>query len=33
MVEKELFVVVFSCNKFRSYIFDALVKVHTDRDI
>jgi hypothetical protein len=32
MVEKELFVVVLSCDKFRSYISDVLVRVHTDRD-
>ena len=30
--EKELFAVVFSCDKFRSYIIDAKVKVYTDRD-
>ena len=32
MTEKELFAVVFSCDKFRSYIMDSRVKVHTDRD-
>ena len=30
--EKELFVVFFSCDKFRSYLVDAKVRVHTDRD-
>ena len=32
MAEKELFAVVFSCDKFRSQIIDSKVKVHTDRD-
>ena len=32
MAEKELFAVVFSCDKFRSYIIDSKVKVHMDRD-
>ena len=32
MAEKELFAVVFSCDKFRSYIIDSKVRVHTDRD-
>jgi hypothetical protein len=32
MAEKELFVVVFACDNFRSYIIDSKVKVHTDRD-
>jgi hypothetical protein len=31
-IKKELFVVVFSCDKFRSYITDALVKIHTNHD-
>ena len=30
--EKELFAMFFSCDKFRSYIVDARVRVHTDRD-
>jgi len=31
MAEKEIFAVIFSCDKFRSYIIDSKVKVHTDR--
>ena len=31
MAEKEFFIVVFSCDKFRSYITDSKVRVHTDR--
>ena len=31
MVEKEFFIVVFSYDKFRSYIMDSNVRVHTDR--
>ena len=30
--ERELFAVFFSCDKFRSYIVDAKVRVHTDHD-
>jgi hypothetical protein len=32
MAEKELFAVLFSCDKFRSYIIDSKVRVHGDRD-
>jgi hypothetical protein len=32
MVEKKLVDVIFSHDKFRSYVYDALVKVHMDRD-
>jgi hypothetical protein len=32
MAKKELFVVVFACDKFRSYIIDSKVKVHTYRE-
>jgi hypothetical protein len=32
MAKKELFAVVFSCDKFKSYIIDSKVRVHTDRD-
>jgi hypothetical protein len=32
MVEKKLVDVIFSCDKFRSYVSDALVKVHMDHD-
>jgi hypothetical protein len=31
MAEKELFAIVFSCNKFRSYINDVVVRKSTDR--
>src|SRR3954464_14754810 len=30
MVEKKFFAVVFSCDKFRSYINNSKVRVHTD---
>ena len=30
-VEKELFAIVCGCDKFRSYISESKVKVHTDR--
>jgi hypothetical protein len=32
MVEKKLVDVIFFFDKFRSYVSDALVKVHMDRD-
>jgi hypothetical protein len=32
VLENELFAVVFSCGKFRSYISNALVKFHTYHD-
>jgi hypothetical protein len=32
VVEKELFAIVFSCDKFRSHIIDVVVKAHIDCD-
>ena len=31
-IEKELFAIVYGCDKFRSYISESKVRVHTDRD-